>query len=169
MNRLVMVVSLCVCAMVQAVLPPWMAMGQAKAPLLLAGVVYYALTRGAVQTTEAAVFAGLLQDSLGPIPLGYSVLAFAGVGLVVNQFRERMFADQVLTHVMIGVASSALVSLVLYVLLVSGGERSGVPFSFVLSKALGMALLGVAVFPGVFGAIRGLDVRLGVLPRGRAG
>lgn len=168
MNRLVMVVSLCLCAMVQAILPPWLAMGQAKAPLLLAGVVYYALTRTSLQMAEAAVLAGILQDSLGPIPLGYSVLAFLGVALLVNQFRERIFADHFFTHVMIGVAASAMVSMVLYVLLVSGGYRTGVPFSFVLSKALGMSLLGIVAFPLVFHLIREMDDRLGAFPQRRA-
>ncbi len=169
MNRLVMIVSLCVCAMAQAVVPAWAVMGQAKVPLLLAGVIYYALTRGAVQAAQAAVLAGVMQDSLGPIPMGYSVLAFLGVALVTNQFRERVFAENAFTHVMIGAAGSLLVSMVLYVLLVSGGHRTGIPFSFVLTKALGMSLLGLGVFPAVFLLIRGLDERLGVSVRGRMG
>ena len=162
MNRLVMIVSLCLCAILQAILPPWLAMGQAKAPLLLAGVVYYALTRGTRQMAEAALLGGILQDSLGPIPLGFSVLAFLGVAVLVNQFQERIFAESVLTHVIAGMAAPVLVSMCLYVLLVSGGYRAGVPFSFVMSKALGMSILGMGAFPMVFLLIRGLDDRLGV-------
>lgn len=162
-----MIVSLCLCAIVQAILPPWLAMGQAKAPLLLAGVVYYALTRGTLHMAEAAVLGGLLQDSLGPIPLGYSVLAFCVVAVLMNNYRDRIFADSSLTHVLAGVVASVTVSMILYVLLVSGGHRSGLPFSFVLSKALGMSLLGVVSFPLVFRSIRGLDLRLGVQSSGR--
>ncbi len=162
MNRLLMWVVLCLCAIVQAILPPWLAMGQAKAPLLLAGVVYYALSRGSLHMAEAAVLAGLLQDSLGPIPLGFSVLAFTGVALLIHQFQDRIFADSLPTHVLAGFAAPVVVSMALYVLLVSGGYRAGVPFSFVMSKTLGMSLLGMVTFPVVFWGIRDMEVRLGV-------
>lgn len=161
-----MIVSLCLCAIVQAILPPWLVMGQAKAPLLLAGVVYYALTRGIRQMTEAAMLGGLLQDSLGPIPLGFSMIAFAAVALLLHQFQDRIFPESLLTQLLAGIVSPVGVSLILYVLLVSGGHRAGVPFTFVLSKALGMALLGLVTFPAVIHLIRAMETGLGVqLPR----
>ncbi|MCC5844231.1 MAG: rod shape-determining protein MreD [Verrucomicrobia bacterium] len=168
MNRLLMIVGLCLCAIVQAILPPWLAMGQAKAPLLLAGVVYYALTRGTLQMAEAAMLGGLLQDSLGPIPLGFSVVAFAGVAILIHQFQDRIFADSFLTHVLTGFMAPVLVSIILYVLLVSGGYRAGVPFSFVMSKTLGMSLLGLVTFPLVFRFIRASEERLGIQSLRRA-
>jgi rod shape-determining protein MreD len=161
MNRLVMGVALCACAILQAVLPSWMGMGQAKTPFLLGGVLYYALTRGNTQPVEAALLAGLLQDSLGPIPLGASVTAFLAVALLVNRFRERIFAEHWLTHVIVGAGASTLVTILLYLFLVGSGLRAGVPFSFVLSQSLGMALLGVAVFPLTFDSLHRLDRHLG--------
>lgn len=161
MNRLLMGVALCVCAMAQAVLPVWNGMGMAKPPLLLAGVLYYALSRDNFQVVESAVLAGILQDSLGPIPLGFSVLAFLAVALLLHTFRERVFAESAVAQIMLGAAASTLVSFILFTLLVGGGHRSGVTASFVLSKSLGMAVMGILVFPLVYRILAGLDVRLG--------
>ncbi|MGA0333273.1 MAG: rod shape-determining protein MreD [Kiritimatiellia bacterium] len=161
MNRLVLWTSMITCAILQAVIPSWQSLGQAKVPLLLGAVLYYALSRDSLQVLEAAILAGILQDSLGPIPHGFSVLAFTAVALLINHYRDRVFGEHWFTHVMMGVAASALVTLLLYVLLVGAGLRGGVPFSFVLTKSLGMSLLGIVVFPLVFAAIRKLDLAVG--------
>jgi len=160
-NRLLMVVSLCVCAMAQAVIPAWNSLGMAKAPLLLAGVLYYALSRDNFQVVESAVLAGILQDSLGPIPLGFSVIAFLSVALLVNTFRDRVFAESAFAQIMLGAAASTLVSLLLFLLLVGGGYRSQVGMGFVLGKSLGMALIGIIAFPLMCRILHGLDLRLG--------
>lgn len=165
MSRLVLWVSIIGCAMLQAILPAWMALGQAKPPLLLGAVLYYALSRDNLQVLEASILAGILQDSLGPIKLGFSVVAFVTVALLVNHYRERVFADHWFTHVMIGIGSSVLVCFILYVLLVAGDLRAGVQFPFVLSKALGMSLLGVVTFPLVYTFIDHLDLWMGVTKR----
>lgn len=165
MNRAVMIVALCACAMFQAILPSWAAMGQAKPPLLLGAVMYYALSRSNTQGVEAAVLGGLLQDSLGPIPHGYSVLAFASIALLVCHYRERVFSEHWFTHVLMGIGASAWVTLALFLLLKGGGLRTGVGFSFVLSKALGMGMLGLVVFPLVYAVIDKLDRALGNVSR----
>ncbi len=161
MNRLVMVVALLLCAMVQALLPGWPSLGMAKPPLLLGALLYYALSRPHGQVAEAAVFAGLLQDSLGAIPHGFSVLAFVVAGLLANHFRDRVFADHWFTHVMLGIGCSALTTILLWMLLGGAGLRPGMGFGFALTKALGMSLLGLVTFPLVYRAIHTLDVLLG--------
>lgn len=164
MTRLLMWVCLFLCALVQAILPPWLAMAQARVPLLLAGVVYYALTCNTLRVSEAVILGGLLQDSLGPIPLGFSLLAFAGIAFLIHSFQDRIFADSLLTHVLSGFMAPVLMSFALYVLLVSGGHRTGVPFSFVMTMTLGHSLLGMVTFPVVFRLIRGSERALGVRP-----
>jgi len=166
MNRLVLWVSLLSCATLQAVLPAWQSLGQAKAPLLLGAVLYYALSRSGFQVLEASLLAGLLQDSLGPIPHGFSVIAFVCVALLLNHYRDRVFAEHWFTHVMLGVGSSVIVTLLLYVLLVGAGQRTGVSFSFVMTKALGMSLLGIVAIPLVYKSIETLDRALGNVQRG---
>lgn len=167
MNRLVMFSALFLCAMIQAIAPSWAGMGQAKPPLLLGVVLFYALTRSDSLVLECAVLAGLLQDSLGPIPHGFSVLAMVSVALLVNTYRDRIFAEHWFTHIMLGVASSALISLMLYILLVSTGLRNGVQISFALSKALGMSLLGMVMVPTVYWVLDHLEIQLGLHSRGR--
>lgn len=161
MNRLVLIVSLLGCAMLQAILPAWAAMGQAKPPLLLGAVLYYALSRENLQVVESAILAGLLQDGLGGIPIGFSCLAFVSIALLVNHYRERVFSDHWFTHMMMGIGASTWITLVLYVLLVGSGERVGIAFSFALSKALGMSLLGVVCMPATYWVIEKLDRSMG--------
>lgn len=166
MKRLVLWTSIICCAMIQAVIPAWHHIGQAKAPLLLGAVLYYALSRPGFEVLEAAFLAGILQDSLGPIPHGFSVLAFVIVGLLVHQYRDRVFGEHWFTHIMMGVGASVMVTLLLYLLLVGSGERSGVRFAFALTKSLGMSLLGIVVFPLVYKSIETLDRALGNLKTG---
>lgn len=166
MNRLVLWVVLLSCATVQAMVPAWQSFGQAKPPLLLGAVIYYALSRTGFQVLEASILAGLLQDSLGPIPHGFSVLAFVAVGLLVNHYRDRVFGEHWFTHMMLGIACSVLVTIILYLLLVGAGLRTGVSFSFVMTKALGMSLLAMVLVPAVYKSIEKLDRSLGNLSRG---
>lgn len=160
MNRLVMIFSIMIFALIQAVLPAWYALGQAKAPVLLGGVLYYALTREDSQVVEAAIFAGMLQDSLGPIPLGYSALAFTVVALFANHYRERVFAESIATHMLIGMAGAIVVTLLLFVLLVSDGHRV-VILPFVMSKAWGVSLLALVTIPLCFKVVEWMDIKLG--------
>jgi len=164
MKRLLMITALFCCALIQAMSPAWAGMGQAKPPLLLGVVLFYALSRDGSIVLECAVVAGLLQDSLGPIPHGFSVGAFLTAALLINQYRDRLFAEHWFTHATLGVAASAWVSLFLYVTLVSTGLRSGVQFSFVMSKALGMSLMGMIFIPIIYYAIQHLEVQLGLQP-----
>ena len=163
MNRAVLWVSLFFCALLQAVLPAWQAVGQAKPPLLLAAVLYYALSRDHHQVLESALLAGILQDGLGPIPMGVSATAFVTIGLLVNHYRERLFGDFWFTHILLGVGSSVMLSFIHYFFLVGLGLRTGIPFPFVLNKALGMSLLGIVIFPLVYRLIHHLDLALGNL------
>lgn len=160
MNQLVLFVSLTLCAIVQAVLPHWHTMAQAKAPVLLGGVMYYALTRRGGIALEAALVAGFLQDVLDFIPLGYSVFAFALVAQGVNRYRTRVFGGSWVTHMLLGAMASVLTTLILYVLLVATGHIE-ISLGAALRKAAGVAFLGLFVISLVFWAIERLDYRLG--------
>lgn len=161
MNHLVLFFSLAICAIVQAVLPHWYSMAQAKAPVLLGGVMYYALTRRPGIAFEAAFVAGFLQDALDLIPLGYSVFAFALVVQLVNPHRTRVFGGSWVTHVILGVGASILTTLLLYVLLVATGVDIAIPLSMAFRKSVGVAFMGLAVISLVFWAIQRLDYYLG--------
>lgn len=162
MNALTMLFALVCAALVQALLPAWDWFGQAKAPVLLMLVVYYALTRGRGWMLTAAVGAGLLQDALGIIPLGYSACLFAAIGLFVQRYRDEIFGFGVVTHIVIGGLAAGVVTFLLALLLVKDGLVVWEP-AWVLSKILGAAGLGALSGPLVFRAIEHLDVRLGNL------
>ncbi len=165
MKQLLLWVTLLSCAMLQAVIPAWAALGQAKAPLLLAGVLYFALTRDELYVVESAVLAGLLQDSLGPIPHGASVFCFLSIGLLVHHYRERVFAEHWFTHMMLGFAASVFSTLFMALLLLSTGQREGISFGFVLSKALGMSILSLLCVPLLFRLLQALEHSLGLEAR----
>lgn len=168
MNRLIMGVALSFLAMLQAILPAWRAMGSANPPLLLGGVLYYALTRSNSQFFEAALLAGLLHDCLSPIPLGFSVVGFLLAAAVIHHFRDRVFAESLFTHMLLGAAGAFLMTFCLFLLLVGSGVRRGVPFRFAFDQALGMAILGLLVFPLVCSSLQRLERVLGTLPRRQA-
>jgi hypothetical protein len=99
-------------------------LGYAHAPLLLGLVLYYALTHDLFFLLTACFLAGILQDSLGLIPLGYSAFCFCVVGLVVIRSRELMFVRQWTTHLALGAVSAAGVSLALSLMLVLNDQVS---------------------------------------------
>lgn len=160
MNRTVMWVSLIFCAVLQAVTPAWERMGIAKLPLILAAVLFYALTRKPTQVVEAAMLGGILQDSLGQVPLGFSSTVFCLVGLTVNRFRERLFSDHWVTHILVGVAAVNAVIVLQYLQLVAAGIRE-LPASLVFLKMLGSVVLASLCAPIVYRAIARMDRMMG--------
>lgn len=162
MNLLTMGFSLVFAAIVQALLPAWGWFGQAKAPVLLALVVYYALTRSRGWMLAAAVGAGILQDALGMIPLGYSACLFCVLGLAIQRYRDDLYGFGAVTHVVIGSLGAGAVSLALAVLLAKDGLVVWAP-AWVMSKTLGAAGLGALCAPLVFRMVQRLDLTLGNL------
>ena len=128
MIRLLMFMAVIVGAVAQAVFPTFRWLGQANAPILLGLVLYYALAHSRGTMLQAAIFAGLLQDALGTIPLGYSSFCFCIVALVVSKFKDMVFAHKLVTHMLFGALASGAVTLALYGLLATAGlvtARSG--------------------------------------------
>ena len=162
MTLLVMLFSLVIGAVAQALLPTWAWLGSAKAPVLLGIVLYYAFTRERNLMLFAAVLAGVLQDALGMIPLGYSSCCFCLVGLIVNRFRGSVFIFRGVTHCVVGGLASGLVTGCLALLL---WKNRLIDFSaaWTFHKLLGAMALGAVVAPAVFRLIENLDIRLGIL------
>lgn len=162
MKTMVMIFALLCGAVLQALVPNWRVMGQAHVPVLLGIVLYYAFSSDRGLMWTAAVLAGLLQDALGPIPLGYSSFCFCLVALVVSRVREEVFAHEILLRAGAGALSAGAVTLALSVLLMN--DRAVIlSAGRVGFKLVGSALLGMVVAPVVFGAMEGLDRMLGNL------
>ena len=150
MTWLVLVLVLVGAAVMQTVLPGYALLGQTKFPFLLAVVLYYALNWNTTGMMVAAFLAGFLQDSLSPIPLGYSAFCFCVAGWIAGRFRKVVLTDSVVTQIFFGAAAGAGVSLRLYILRAKDALVSCSPQRVVLrtltSGMLGMVCTPVACF-----------------------
>ncbi len=160
MRAVAMVFCMVCAAVLQALLPNPLWLGRAGTPVLLGVVLYYALAHDRALMLGAAIAAGVLQDALGLIPLGYSSICFCGAALSVHHFHEAVFGRQWITHSFFGMLSAGAVTLVLSLMLRSG-EGLPIGLGFVLWKTFGAMALGAVCTPLVYRAVEGLDRMLG--------
>ena len=165
MTFVVMFFAMAVGAALQALFPTMGLLGQMQPPILFGLVLYYALTRPPIPALMAAMLAGFLQDAFSLIPLGYSSFAFGLAALGVNHFREEVFGQQWITHLLFGSLGYLLVCMFLSALLVSNGHLLLTP-SGLIRKFLGAAILGAVSAPLVFRVIVQFEQWLGI--RGEA-
>jgi len=147
-------------AVLETVLPPCTALGQAKPPLLLSVVLYYALARKPSIMFAAAFLGGCLHDALSPIPLGYSAFCFCCVGWIASRFRSLVLTESPVTPIFFGGVCGFGVTLGLYVLLTLG-ELIRWPVSRVLLKAIGTGILGMICALLIFVLTGSLDRLVG--------
>lgn len=147
---------------VQSLLPAVAWLGYATAPMLGSIVLYYALYRGGVVMLAAAIIAGLFQDSLSMIPLGYSSFAFAVVALAIERYRDLLILQSAFTHVVFTAVLHAVVTLFLMLLMLHDGLIAWQP-SVLLVKLPGSVLLGMVTGPLVIGAAHALEEKLGLI------
>ena len=151
---------------IQAVVPPFSALGRAPLPVLPGLVVYYALTRTTGFLLAAAVLAGIVHDSLGLVPLGYSSLCFGVGALWIHRFRSDVFTWDALTRMVMGFALAGGSTLALSFLL-RVTNQIAIPPGEMLWKAAGSGLLGGFLTPWICAAAEGLDGWLDIVERER--
>lgn len=157
---IVMIMVLMAAALLQWLLPGYAVLGQVKLPFLLAGVLYYALHWDLAVVLVAALAAGLLQDVLSPIPLGYSAFCFCVVGWIANRWRKLILIDAMVTPVFFGGIASVAVTVALYVLL-ARGEFIETSLGWLVLRMMGAGLLGMISTPLVFLFAGSLDRLVG--------
>lgn len=162
MNALVLLVVTTLAALVQAIVPAWSGLGQAKVPALAAMVVYYALARHRRDLLWAAIVAGLVQDGMGLIPFGYSSFVFCVTGLIMARFKDLVFVQEQVTHMLFGALMAFGSTFFLYGLLFST-DLVQMPVSQALHKAAGSALLGAVATPLLFHGCARLDRLMGLV------
>ena len=162
MSVLAMVVVFLVGGMLQALLPTFALLGHAPVPVLTALVVYYALTRRRTTVLWAAMLAGVVQDALGPVPLGYSSCGFCLAGLLLNRYRDEVFIWAGVTHLVFGALAAAGATL-LQALLLAGGAGLHLAPGHVALKLLGATVLGAVSTPLVYAAVESLETTLGIM------
>ncbi|TFG88064.1 MAG: hypothetical protein E4H17_02965 [Gemmatimonadales bacterium] len=127
-------------------IPSYAFMGQARAPMLLALVVYYALNRDLVTMLAASLAAGFLHDALSTIPLGYSVVVFGIVGLAASRCREAITHEHYVPHALLGAVAGFVATLALYGSLRLHGSIACGPV-WALLKAFWTAILAMWCVP----------------------
>jgi len=146
----------------QAMLPVFMWTGYATFPVLASVVVYFALYRSGGFMLTVALLAGLFQDSLSLIPIGYSSFCFAACGVVIQKYRDMMMIQSTLTHMVLMAAMHGLVTLVLAILMLNEGMIPWQP-GWLLLKIPGAMLMGIITGPLVIAAAQALEEKLGLI------
>lgn len=166
MTIVVMVFVTYCAAVLQSVVPASGLLGQSKVPFLLMTVLYYSLTRERGMLLMVAVLAGLFQDALSLIPLGYSSLCFCIVGVVARQFKEVVFTDSLVTAGFFGAVAAGVQTALFGVMLRSAGLIAE-PVWLIGWRIVGTALLGMVFTPIAFLAAGSLERMLGNASPGR--
>jgi cell shape-determining protein MreD len=149
-------------AALQSFFPVVAWLGYANVPVLCSIVVYYTLYRGGATMLAVALLAGLFQDSMSLIPLGYSSFVFAVLALIVEKYRELMVLPSPLTHMVVTAVVHGVATAVLSVLLLRSGMIHGQPW-WLLLKIPGAVLLGLVTGPLVIGLMQALEEKLGLI------
>jgi rod shape-determining protein MreD len=160
MSGIMMVVVLVASSVLQTLIPSVPLLGGAKAPILLASVLYYALTRDTTVMLTAALLGGFLHDVMSQIPLGHSVFCFCAAGWVTGYFRSLVLTDSVVTTTIFGGAASLCVTIVFYLMLLQDGMVA-YSWGWLGMRLLGSLLLGMICTPIVFHFVGLLDRLVG--------
>jgi len=161
MKTLIMISLLLCGAFLQAFLPVIRMLGYAAFPVLTGLVVFFGLTHSRGVALRFAFVAGILQDGLSFTPLGFSSFCFCVAVWFLHRFKEEVFLNDWVTHVLFGAAANMFVVLTMYGLL-SQAESLQLPFSYFALKMLGALLLGGVVVPVIFYLVDHLYQKLGV-------
>lgn len=163
MTGTIMVFILAAAGLLQDLIPAPAWLGQVKVPFLGAVVFYYAVMHSRPVLLWSAVIAGILQDSLSLVPIGYSSLAFLLLGLIIFRWRGVMFRYSVVTASLVGGIGSALMIVILHVMLELGLETARGSAGWVFLRIGGAFLLGAVVTPLVWKTVYRLDELVGNL------
>lgn len=144
----------------QMVSPAFALLGQAKPPVLLCIVLYYALHREVDAMFIAGVAAGLLQDALSPVPLGYSSVCFCLLGWITSRFRTLVMTENHLTSALFGAAGGAAGTFLLYLLLLRE-HTFACSFWRAVWRSTGTGLLGAVAAPVILSVSAVLDRAVG--------
>lgn len=146
----IMIFLLLLGGLLQSLIPASPVLGLSKPPFLMAVALYYALAHPRWTAVVAAILAGVVQDSMSLLPVGYSSLCFVIFGVFLAETREKLFGDSLFTVAVLGAGLGALTTLGLYLMLSLNSLADTIPFWWVALKMGGTALLGLGVAPLVW-------------------
>lgn len=162
-----MIVALVVGAALQVAIPTPSWIGHSHLPVLLGIVIYYALLRDRALMVACAILAGLLEDSLGRTPLGFTSFAYCLAGWIIDAFRDTVLVRQFSTHAVFGAAANAGITVLIFLLLFKDGLVGFAPL-WLLAKIVGTLALGALIVPLVVVLMTWLEQMVGNMEEGEA-
>lgn len=162
MTAAIMIFLLLVGGLVQSLMPAAALLGLSKPPILMAVALYYALAHSRGTAVIAAILAGIMQDSMSLLPVGYSAFCFVIFGVILAETREKLFGDSLLTVAILGAALGALTTLCLFLMLSLNSLADSIPLWWVVLKMGGTALLGFGAAPLVWWSAATLERHVGL-------
>lgn len=148
--------------LLQSLVPalPWL--GLSKPPFLMAVALYSVLVHTRATAVVTAILAGVMQDSLSLIPVGYSSLCLVVFVLVLSATRATLFRDSPVTVAALGAVAGALMTLGLYLMLSVTDRVVHLPAGWVALKMVGGALQGLVTAPLVWWLASSLEHHVGL-------
>lgn len=127
-------------ATLQMQIAPLSFFGSLNPPILLSLLIYISLHTSQGRALYAALLAALLHDAFCPVRLGASIPFFVLIVLGMSMIRQEVFADQIVTYSLLGLAA------VLCKTLYFAGIYSFANIRPIPPAVLGMQLLGSLLF-----------------------
>jgi rod shape-determining protein MreD len=158
-----MILAILAAGILQDLIPGLSWLGQMKLPLLLSVALYYAVYHPRGVMLAAALAAGIVQDSLSLMPIGYSALCFCALGLVVQRLRGVLFRHSAATALLVGGCGNALATALLQWMLGLDAAYSAGPGWWFALRLAGALLVGMLVTPLVWWSALRLDQLVGNL------
>ena len=147
-RRTLMLLTIALGALLQQLLPSWPVCGGIKPPIVAAIALHYALRSEKRDMWLAVLFAAILQDGLDLGSFGPALLAFPAGGLLAYRIRNEIFADGLVSQLVLGALLGLVTAFVALVVYSATGQREVSPLTAFLrlisSTGLGMATLPLA-------------------------
>jgi hypothetical protein len=146
-------------ALLQQLLPGWPLCGGIKPPIVAAIALHYALRLDTKEMWLAILFAAILQDGLDLGSFGPALLSFPAVGLMAYRIRNEIFADGMVSQIVLGALLGAFTALTTLLIYSATGQRD-VPLLQALMRLIGSTGLGMAALPAVSRSITRIEASL---------
>ena len=149
MNIVLITLLLMLGAAVQTLVPCWVFAGNAEWPILTALLIYISLRVSDSYLVYTALLTGLLYDSFSPAPLGSAMPFFLLLGAGLYMLRDEVFADEVVSYVLIGL-SALLLKTVYFTLLFAVNGLRPLQWGMLAGRLAGGLVLGAFIVPMVY-------------------
>lgn len=159
MLRMLMFLIIALGALLQQLLPAWPLCGGIKPPVVAATVLHFALRKEKKELWMALGFAALLQDGLDMGSFGPALLSFPAVGLAAYRIRNEIFADGLVTQLVLGACLGLFTTIVTLLVYSATGQRPMYP-GLVFLRLISSIGLGMATLPLVSRSINWLEASL---------